>query len=128
MGIEAFQSSRAPFSPLSPGSASLFSGARMRHVLLLAGVLGGGLPAIALAQTAVPTFEETLVVSASLDSENREDVPASVTVVDAEEIEARQVDSLSEAVSLVPGVTVAQAGGPRREAGSKSKRKRKRKL
>jgi vitamin B12 transporter len=84
----------------------------MRHFLLVAGVLGGGLPAIALAQTAVPTFEETLVVSASLDAEDREDVPASVTVVDAEEIEARQADSLSEAVSLVPGVTVAQAGGP----------------
>jgi vitamin B12 transporter len=84
----------------------------MRHILLVAGVLGGGLPALALAQTAVPTFEETLVVSASLDSENREDVPATVTVVDAEEIKARQADSLSEAVAVVPGVTVSQAGGP----------------
>ena len=84
----------------------------MRHILLVAGVLGGGLPALALAQTAVPTFEETLVVSASLDSEDREDVPASVTVVDAKEIEARQADSLEEAVAVVPGVTVAQAGGP----------------
>lgn len=84
----------------------------MRHILLVAGVLGGGLPALALAQTAVPTFEETLVVSASLDAESREDVPASVTVIDAEEIEARQVNSLAEAVATVPGVTVAQAGGP----------------
>jgi vitamin B12 transporter len=84
----------------------------MRHILLVAGVLGGGLPALALAQTAVPTFEETLVVSASLDSEDREDVPATVTVVDAEEIEARQADSLAEAVAVVPGVTVSQAGGP----------------
>ena len=84
----------------------------MRHILLVAGILGGGLPAFALAQTAVPTFEETLVVSASLDSENREDVPASVTVVDAEDIEARQADSLAEAVAVVPGVTVSQAGGP----------------
>lgn len=84
----------------------------MRHILLVAGVLGGGLPALALAQTAVPTFEETLVVSASLDAEDREDVPASVTVVDAEEIEARQAVSLAETVALVPGVIVAQAGGP----------------
>ncbi len=84
----------------------------MRHILLVAGVLGGGLPALALAQTAVPTFKETLVVSASLDAENREDVPASVTVIDAEEIQARQADSLAEAVAAVPGVTVAQAGGP----------------
>jgi vitamin B12 transporter len=84
----------------------------MRHILLVAGVLGGGLPALALAQTAIPTFEETLVVSASLDAENRDAVPATVTVVDAAEIEARQADSLSEAVALVPGVTVSQAGGP----------------
>jgi vitamin B12 transporter len=84
----------------------------MRHILLVAGVLGGGLPALALAQTAVPKFEETLVVSASLDAEDREDVPASVTVIDAEEIEARQAESLAEAISLVPGVTVSQAGGP----------------
>lgn len=84
----------------------------MRHILLVAGVLGGGLPALALAQTAIPTFEETVVVSASLDAENREDVPASVTVVDAEEIEARQATSLAEAISTVPGVTISQAGGP----------------
>lgn len=84
----------------------------MRHILLVAGVLGGGLPALALAQTAVPTFEETMVVSASLDAANREDVPASVTVIDAEELEARQADSLTEAVSTVPGVTIAQSGGP----------------
>ncbi|HYU32565.1 MAG TPA: TonB-dependent receptor [Thermoanaerobaculia bacterium] len=84
----------------------------MRHILLVAGVLGGGLPALALAQTAVPKFEETLVVSASLETEDKEDVPASVTVVDAKEIEARQADSLEEAVAVVPGVTVVQAGGP----------------
>jgi len=84
----------------------------MRHILLLAGVLGGGLPAIALAQTAVPTFEESLVVSASLDAEERGEVPATVTVVDEKELEARQADSLAEAVGAVPGVTVAEAGGP----------------
>ncbi|HJX27357.1 MAG TPA: TonB-dependent receptor plug domain-containing protein, partial [Thermoanaerobaculia bacterium] len=85
----------------------------MRHILLVAGVLGGGLPVLAFAQTAVPpTFEETLVVSASLDAEDREDVPATVTVLDAEEIEARQAESLAELISTVPGVTVAQAGGP----------------
>jgi vitamin B12 transporter len=84
----------------------------MRYILLVAGVLGGGLPVFAFAQTAVPTFEETLVVSASLDAEDRADVPATVTVLDAEEIEARQAESLAEVISMVPGVTVAQAGGP----------------
>ncbi len=84
----------------------------MRHILLLAGVLGGGLPAIVLAQTAVPTFEDALVVSASLDAEERGAVPATVTVVEAEELEARQANSLAEAIGVVPGVTVAQSGGP----------------
>lgn len=84
----------------------------MRHILLVAGVLGGGLPALAFAQTAVPTFEETVVVSASLEAEDRSDVPASVTVIDEEEIEARQADSLAELISTVPGVTLSQAGGP----------------
>lgn len=91
----------------------------MRTILLIAGILGGGIPA--LAQTAgpapeivpeVPQFEETVVVSASLDSEERADVPATVTVIDKDELEARQVDTLSEAVATVPGLAIPQAGSP----------------
>ena len=92
----------------------------MRLALLLAaGLLGGGLPA--LSQTAptdpadpaaLPAFDESIVVSASLEPTEREEVPASVTVIDAEEIEARQAESLSEVLATVPGITVAQAGGP----------------
>lgn len=85
----------------------------MRHVLLVAGILGGGIPAFAqtTAQT-VPSFQDTVVVSASLDPEQRQEVPASVTVIDKQEIEARQDDALGELVSTVPGVTVARSGGP----------------
>jgi vitamin B12 transporter len=80
------------------------------HILLtmLAGVLGGGQP-VAI-DPAVPVFSDTVVVSASLDSTDREKIPASVTVIDAREIEARQVTNLSEALSLVPGFTVSPLG------------------
>lgn len=82
-------------------------------ILAMAGILGGGIPM--LAQTAVPAlpaFADTVVVSASLDSEERDDLPASVTVIPAEEIEARQADTLSEAVATVPGLAVMQSGSP----------------
>ncbi|HEX6904411.1 MAG TPA: TonB-dependent receptor [Thermoanaerobaculia bacterium] len=88
----------------------------MRQIvaILAAGILGGGWPAMAQDQEPepVPTFQDTVVVSASLDEEEREDVPASVTVLDEEEIEARQAHDLSELLETVPGVTVVQAGGP----------------
>jgi vitamin B12 transporter len=90
----------------------------MRHILLVAGILGGGIPV--LAQTppidpptpAVPAFQDSVVVSASLDPEQVQEVPASATVIHKEEIDARQDDSLGELISTVPGVTVAQSGGP----------------
>lgn len=80
------------------------------HILLtiLAGVLGGGQPAAI--DPAVPVFSDTVVVSASLETTDREKTPASVTVVDARELEARQVTTLSEALALVPGVTVSPLG------------------
>ncbi len=64
----------------------------MRQIVpfLIAGVLGGGLPA--RAQNPVPVFSDSVVVSASLDPEDREDVPASATVIDQREIAARQAD------------------------------------
>jgi vitamin B12 transporter len=78
----------------------------MRHLLLIAGLLGGGVPA--LAQT--PVFEDSVVVSATLESEDREDVPASATVLDREEIEARQSNTLGDLVTTVPGLSVVQSG------------------
>lgn len=88
----------------------------MRTILLIAGILGGG-PALAWTSgpatpPAVPQFEETVVVSASLDSEERADVPAAVTVIDRDELEARQADTLSAAIATVPGLAIPQAGSP----------------
>jgi vitamin B12 transporter len=85
----------------------------MRHVLLVAGILGGGIPALAQsASTAIPAFQDTVVVSASLEPEARQETPAAVTVIDKQEIADRQVTSLSDAVSTAPGIMVAQAGSP----------------
>ncbi|HEY0781906.1 MAG TPA: TonB-dependent receptor, partial [Thermoanaerobaculia bacterium] len=86
----------------------------MRQILVLAGILGGGWPV--LAQTAPPpatppTFSDTLVVSASLGSEERDAVPATATVIDDKEIAARQVAILSDLIATVPGVNISQAGG-----------------
>ncbi|HSF42316.1 MAG TPA: TonB-dependent receptor [Thermoanaerobaculia bacterium] len=90
----------------------------MRRILLIAGLLGGGVPALAQPPSPpppspdIPTFEETVVVSATLDSEERDAVPASVTVIDAREIEDRQAVDLPELLSTVPGLSVVQSGGP----------------
>lgn len=89
---------------------------RPTTILAMAGILGGGIPLLAQANApstpAVPKFADTVVVSASLDADERDDVPASVTVILAEEIEARQADTLSEAIATVPGLAVLQSGSP----------------
>jgi vitamin B12 transporter len=86
----------------------------MRRMMLifLAGVLGGGLPAPAQDPDPVPIFSDTVVVSASLNAEEREKVPAAVTVIGRQEIEARQATNLSDLVATVPGLSVVQAGPP----------------
>lgn len=87
----------------------------MRHILLWIGILGGGIPVVAQSPrqgTATPTFADEVVVTASLDAEDRDRVPASATVIDGEEIQARQADTLSEVVATTPGLMVAQAGSP----------------
>jgi vitamin B12 transporter len=98
----------------------------MRRIFLIltVGVLGGGLPALSQGPvipvtpanpspaSAIPVFTDDVVVSASADAEEREDVPASVTVIDGREIEARQTRDLSELLATVPGLSVVQAGSP----------------
>ncbi|HEV7786239.1 MAG TPA: TonB-dependent receptor plug domain-containing protein, partial [Thermoanaerobaculia bacterium] len=88
----------------------------MRRILLIlaAGVLGGGWPAAAQepAPVPVPVFHENVVVTASADTEVRADVPATVTVIDGEEIEARQSRDLADLLGSVPGLSVVQAGSP----------------
>lgn len=83
---------------------------RQISLILIAGVLGGGLSAGA--QDPVPVFKDTVVVSASLDGEDPRDTPASATVIDQQQIEARQSTDLSDLVTTVPGLAVIQAGAP----------------
>ncbi len=59
-----------------------------------------------------PRYAEKLVVTASAVAEERHELPVAVTVIDAEEIEARQAPSVGDLIASVPGVTVATAGPP----------------
>ncbi|HXU46385.1 MAG TPA: TonB-dependent receptor plug domain-containing protein, partial [Thermoanaerobaculia bacterium] len=80
---------------------------------LAAGLLGGGLPAFAQATPPnLPIFDDSLVVSASLDAEKKDETPASVTVISKQEILDRQVTTLADAIALAPGVAIVQAGSP----------------
>jgi vitamin B12 transporter len=88
----------------------------MRQILLVAGILGGGLPVLAQSvpapPAAPPSYQESIVVTASVEGEERSDLPASVSVIPAEEIAAVQATQLIELLELVPGLHVVQAGGP----------------
>lgn len=86
---------------------------------VLTGVLGGAAPA--LAQDPEPknpntdgaaTYEEVVVVTASAIEREADHLPASVTVIDAEEIEARQAVSIADLVASAPGTTVTASGPP----------------
>jgi len=85
----------------------------MRQILLAAGILGGAMPGL-LAQSIPPTptprFADSVVVTPSLDAEPRDEAPATVTVIDAQEIADRQARDLASLLWSVPGLTVAQAG------------------
>ncbi len=60
----------------------------------------------------VATYREGLVVTATLDEEERERIPASISVIDAAEIEARQATGAVELLRTVPGVAVVRSGSP----------------
>ncbi|HVT60131.1 MAG TPA: TonB-dependent receptor [Thermoanaerobaculia bacterium] len=77
-------------------------------VLLVAGLLGGTIPA--LSQPKLSVFDDKVVVTASADSQSVDEVPAAVTVIDGREIEARQARTLADLIATVPGAAVARAG------------------
>ncbi|MFP5286872.1 MAG: TonB-dependent receptor, partial [Thermoanaerobaculia bacterium] len=58
----------------------------------------------------VPTVTETLQVTATRVPEDVEAVPASITVLSGEELEARGVTDLAGALALVGGVSIAPGG------------------
>jgi vitamin B12 transporter len=108
----------------------------MRLALVLAGLVGVASPALAQhagdpaspadpaaseqpepARTApapapVATYAEGVVVTATLDEEEAEEVPASVTVIGAEEIETRRTTEVADLLRTVPGLALARSGSP----------------
>jgi outer membrane cobalamin receptor len=60
----------------------------------------------------VSALNETLVVSASQIDQPLSRVADSVTVISGRDLEARQVQTLGDALGTVPGLTVARSGGP----------------
>ncbi|MDY7093475.1 MAG: TonB-dependent receptor [Acidobacteriota bacterium] len=102
----------------------------MFRFLGLLGILGGAIPCLALvadqptqpARPATaedpavvrpePHFDEELIVTATLEEIPEAELPASVTVFDARAIETRQATTVLDLLRSVPGMTVAQSGGP----------------
>lgn len=107
----------------------------MRAVLLAAGILGGIVPALAAQGTAaaqapstpsttattpasattspgVPSYSDSVEVTATADPAPRDDTPAATAIITGEEIQARQARTLADLIWSVPGVSVSQAGPP----------------
>lgn len=83
----------------------------MRYALLLAGIVGGSIPVMAQ-NPDPPVFGDLMVVTASLESTSELELPASVTVIGAEEIAARQITSVSDLLRVVAGLDVVRSGSP----------------
>ncbi len=83
---------------------------------LLAAALLIAVPgAASAADPALPqagVLQPDVVVTATRVATPIEDIPAGVTVITRQEIEQRGYNTLTEALSAVPGVRVAQSGGP----------------
>lgn len=70
-------------------------------------------PFAALAQTSQPAVElPDLVISATRIPTPADQLASSVTVITADEIARKQLRTLPDALNLVPGLSVVQAGGP----------------
>jgi vitamin B12 transporter len=85
----------------------------MQRLLVLIGILGGVVPVLAQTPQSEPTlFEESIVVTASLDGEQEKELPAAVSVIEAVEIEARQTTGVADLLASLPAMTVVQSGSP----------------
>lgn len=109
----------------------------MRHLVLAIAILGGGIPVLAQtdiesvdspavqppATRSVPdpatpsdpittSYSATVVVTASLEEEETGDLPTSVSVIGAEEIERRQATRVLDLLRTVPGLDLVQQGSP----------------
>jgi vitamin B12 transporter len=83
----------------------------MKYPSLIGGVSVGVFSCAVSAQTLPQTVPETIVTATRVATE-AERVPAAVTVIDRQTIEARGYATLAEALTAVPGLRVVQQGGP----------------
>ena len=74
--------------------------------------VGGGSPAMIDIALRVSAVSEMLVVSASTIDLPLSRTADSVTVITGRDLETRQITSLGQALSTIPGFTVARSGGP----------------
>jgi vitamin B12 transporter len=86
----------------------------MRRLLVCAGILGGAIPV--LAQSPPQAFTETVVVTASLPESKPAELPASVSVVAAAELSARQTTEVLSVLGTLPGLATTQLGSPGKTA------------
>lgn len=60
----------------------------------------------------VPSFEDSVVVTASLDEAQPDELTATVTVIRRPEIDDRQATTIQDLLRTVPGLAVVQSGSP----------------
>ena len=75
-------------------------------------VLAAAAPGAALAQPASTAQLEEIVVTAQKRAESMQDVPASISVVTGERLEAMGVTSLTQYAAYTPGLSVDTLGNP----------------
>lgn len=75
-------------------------------------LLGAALSPAAFAETTTSTAVPEIVITATRTPLEASRVAAATTVIDREEIEDRQPDSLQDLFKGVPGIEVAETGGP----------------
>jgi len=74
------------------------------------------LPLAAHAQTTPENVPENVVVTATRVASPVDNIPAGVTIIDRKTIEQRGYTTLVDALQAVPGLRVAQSGGPGSQA------------
>ncbi|NKN34395.1 TonB-dependent receptor domain-containing protein [Marichromatium bheemlicum] len=93
------------FAPALPGAP--LSLARARSSLLVLGAVLAGLLVAADGRAEAVLELPSLVVTATLSEQEARDAPGSVTVISRDELDARPVRDVFDAVRDVPGVTIS---------------------
>jgi len=85
----------------------------VRKMFLVAALIGGSIPVLGQEEVdTVPTYADSVVVTASLEEESKAKLPASVDVIESDEIEERQATEVADLLATVPGLTLTRSGGP----------------